>query len=65
MRQKHPSGLDEVFVDPLALPPTFALPAGDGAFVEAESRNYRLNRTAVGQHAVTMVAISSCGLCDR
>jgi nitrous oxide reductase accessory protein NosL len=49
MRQEHPSGLDEVFVDPLALPPTFALPAGDSAFVEAESRNYCLNRAAVGQ----------------
>ncbi len=44
--QEHPSGLNDVFVNPPALPPTLALPATDGTLVQREGRDDGLWRAA-------------------
>ena len=47
--KEHPSGLNDVFVNPQALPPALALPATNGALVQREGRNYCLMGAAVCQ----------------
>ena len=47
LRQEYPSGLNEVFMDPLAVPSALTLPAMDRALVEAEGRDDGLERTYV------------------
>src|SRR5829696_9327838 len=68
LRQKHPSGLDDVLMNPPALPSAFVLPAMDGAFVEVQSSNDGLNRAAVcqqdhygGDQLVRLVRPVECG----
>ena len=65
MLQEHLSVLDKVFMEALALVPTFALPASDGALVQREGRDDGLYRAAVRQQGYATATTSSCGLCTR
>ena len=49
LREKHSSGLHQMFVEAPALVPAFALPAGDGALVQREGRDDGLRWAAVCQ----------------
>ena len=45
--QEHSTGLDEMFVDALTLPPALALPARDGTLIQREGGDDGLRRAAV------------------
>ena len=65
LRQGHPSGLDDVFVEAPALPSAFVLPASDGAL---RSRPKAATLACGGQpyaSRVTMLTSRACGLCVR